>query len=146
MRPIRPFVALTAVALLGACGMESGTTGSASGSATPPVSSSTPSSTSGSTSGSSTTQPDPENPTLPPTAGGKVRLLTVTGSVSDGVENGCLLLTPTPTDNNGPWMLMGKVAGIKAGQQVTVRGYRVENIASTCQQGRPFQVEAVVTS
>ena len=138
MRPIRPFVALTAVALLGACGMEGGPTGSGSGSGTPPASSST--------SGSSTTQTDPEDPTLPPTAGGKVRLLTVTGSVSDGVENGCLLLTPTPTDNNGPWMLMGKVAGIKAGQQVTVRGYRVENIASTCQQGRPFQVEAVVTS
>ncbi|GAB3074607.1 hypothetical protein [Phycicoccus sp. Root101] len=145
MRPVRPILALSAVTLLGACGTGAGTTGgtgattgggttgsSTSGGATPPTS-------------DTTTSPDPENPSVPARPGSKVRLVTVTGSVSDGVEAGCLLLTPIPTDPNGPWLLIGKVAGIAAGQQVTVRGYRVEDMASTCQQGRPFRVEAVVT-
>lgn len=135
MRPLRPVLALSAVALLGACGTGSSTGGSSTsgGAATPPAS-------------TTTTSSAPEDPTLPPPSGGKVRMLTVTGTVSDGVESGCLLLTPTPSDANGLWQLMGKVAGIKAGQQVTVRGYRVENVASTCQQGRPFQVESITAS
>ncbi|WP_406832964.1 hypothetical protein ABEG17_09055 [Pedococcus sp. KACC 23699] len=135
MRPLRPLLVLTAVAVLGACGT-GGSTGGSSTSGT--AGDTTPSAS------TTTTSAAPEDPTLPPPSGGKVRLLTVTGSVSAGVESGCLLLTPTPADSNGPWQLMGKVAGIKPGQQVTVRGYRVENVASTCQQGRPFQVESIV--
>ena len=138
MRPRRPALALCAVALVAACGT-SGTDGvGASGTA-----GGTASGASSSTS-STTTPTTPEDPTAPPATGGKVRLVTVTGTVSAGVESGCLLLTPVPTDTNGPWMLVGNVAQIRAGQQVTVRGYRVEDVASTCQQGRPFRVETVL--
>ena len=93
-----------------------------------------------STSGST----DTENPTLPGTGRGK--LVTVTGTVSAGVENGCLLLTTEPASPDGPWQLIGNIAGIEAGQQVTVRGARIDTMATTCQQGLPFDVQTVVTS
>ena len=135
MRPIRPLVALSAVALIGACGTGSSTSGSstsgAAGGGTPPAT-------------TSTTQADPDDPTLP--ADGRGKLVTVTGTVSDGVENGCLMLTTEPASADGPWQLIGNVAGIRAGQKVTVRGARVDTVATTCQQGLPFDVQTVVTS
>jgi hypothetical protein len=135
MRPLRPLLALSAVALLGACGTDTGANGSgASGAATPPASTST----------SSTTATDPENPTLP--SDGRGKLVTVTGTVSAGVENGCLLLTTRPASPDGPWQLVGNIAGIEPGQKVTVRGARVDTVATTCQQGLPFDVQAVVKS
>ena len=140
MRPLRPFLALFAVALIGACGVDGGTSASNSGTSatsgsrtsTPPASTST------------TTPTDTENPTLPTTGRGK--LVTVTGTVSAGVESGCLLLTTEPASPDGPWQLIGNTAGLEAGQQVTVRGARIDTMATTCQQGLPFEVQSVVTS
>ncbi|MGA8979593.1 MAG: hypothetical protein WB473_10820, partial [Pedococcus sp.] len=97
-------------------------------------------STSPGTSGST----DTVTPTVPGT--GRGQLVTVTGTVSAGVENGCLLLTTEPASPDGPWQLIGNIAGIEAGQQVTVRGARIDTRATTCQQGLPFEVQTVVTS
>ena len=138
MRPQRRLVALSAVVLLGACGTGGGTTGSSTSGSTGGAPPSTPVSTTATT----TTSTVPEDPTLP----GRGKLVTVTGTVSAGVENGCLLLTTDPASPDGPWQLIGNIAGIEAGQQVTVRGARIDTVATTCQQGLPFAVQNVVPS
>ncbi len=148
MRPLRPLLALSVVALIGACGVDDGTIASNSGTSGTSESrtSTPPASTSSTTSPATptTTSTDSENPTLPSTGRGK--LVTVTGTVSAGVESGCLLLTTEPASPDGPWQLIGNTAGLEAGQQVTVRGARIDTMATTCQQGLPFEVQSVVTS
>jgi hypothetical protein len=95
--------------------------------------------------------------------------MTVRGTVSAGVEAGCLLFVPEPGGvlsgaptggptgtgmgtrmgmgmgaRRGPWVLVGRTAGIEAGSTVTVRGVPAPGMTTTCQQGTPFRVEAVV--
>ncbi|GAA2736161.1 hypothetical protein GCM10009867_20190 [Pedococcus aerophilus] len=147
MRPLRPVLALSAVALVAACGTGTDGGGTSTGGATAGA---TTGATTGATPGASATPPattgtgDPADPTLP--SDGRGKLVTVTGTVTDGVENGCLMLTTDPASPDGPWQLIGNTAGIKAGQKVTVRGARVDTVATTCQQGLPFDVQAVVKS
>jgi hypothetical protein len=86
-----------------------------------------------------TTEPAPSDPTLPGKTAGTQ---TLSGIVSDGVENGCLMLTVT-AGQQGTWQLVGATADIRAGDRVTVRGRPAPDLATVCQQGTPFVVEAV---
>ncbi|MDR6321853.1 hypothetical protein J3R03_006049 [Actinoplanes couchii] len=61
---------------------------------------------------------------------------TLTGTVTAGVEHGCLLL--------GEHLLVGgDRALIRAGAYVTVTGEVVPDLMTTCQQGIPFVVAEV---
>ena len=68
--------------------------------------------------------------------------LTLTGTVSAGVEKGCLVLE----SDGKAYVLLGELAGVLPGSQVTVRGHEATNVQTTCQQGPPFQVTAVVAA
>jgi hypothetical protein len=78
--------------------------------------------------------------TLPPTSStGEV---TLTGEVVDGVEAGCLLLQTTA----GDYLLFGEpVEQLRSGGTATVRGTVHPEMASTCQQGTPFEVTEVLS-
>jgi hypothetical protein len=84
--------------------------------------------------------PDVPDPTLTGKPAGAAQ--TLTGTVSAGDENGCLVLTATE-GQRGAWQLVGSTAGIAPGAQVTVRGRPAPDLATRCQQGTPFVVEAV---
>jgi hypothetical protein len=74
-------------------------------------------------------------PTAP--AGGQ---LTVTGTVRDGVEPGCLLLDA----EQGRYLLIGGERGeLRAGTRVQVTGRVVPDLMSTCQQGEPLVVASI---
>ena len=75
--------------------------------------------------------------------GARGGLMTVSGRVSAGVEAGCLVLTPEGSPDE-PWLLIGRTEGLAAGQAVTLRGARMDTVATTCQQGLPFHVEEVL--
>ena len=90
-------------------------------------------------SGSTTPTSTPvEDLTLTPTPGAPP--ITVSGTVSDGVEAGCLVLT---TDD-GTYTLIGQTRGLTAGRQVTLRGVPAPDVLTTCQQGTPFRVLEVL--
>jgi hypothetical protein len=62
---------------------------------------------------------------------------TLTGTVLEGVEGGCLLLQHGGT----VYLLLGGDRSIvKAGAAVTVRGRATPGVVTTCMQGVPFQV------
>jgi hypothetical protein len=81
---------------------------------------------------------------LTPTSTGPSRHVTVRGTVSKGVEAGCLVFTPESAAADGAWVLVGRTAGLKDGDQVTLRGGRRGDLATTCQQGPAFEVAEVV--
>jgi hypothetical protein len=91
--------------------------------------------------GAATTVPTtlPGNPrvTKPTQAAGEV---TVTGTVVEGVEPGCLLL-----DAGGRRYLLigGDRAELQAGSRVSVAGRSDPNLLSTCQQGEPLVVSSI---
>lgn len=66
--------------------------------------------------------------------------LTLTGTVEAGVEKGCLVLVSDGTAH----VLIGELTGVLPGSQVTVRGHEATNVLTSCQQGAPFRVTAVV--
>ena len=114
------------------CGTAGDTPGGGSSSATPPPASST-----ASTSTPTESLTEDLTVTSPP---GRGRVVTVRGTVADGVEAGCLTLT----EAEGSWLLVGQTAGLKAGDTVTVRGAVMEDLATTCQQGQPLWVDEVL--
>ncbi|MEU4569682.1 hypothetical protein [Micromonospora sp. NPDC023956] len=61
---------------------------------------------------------------------------TITGTVTSGVEPGCLLL--------GEYLLVGGPRDmIKSGAKITVTGRVQADLMTTCQQGTPFLVDRV---
>ena len=94
--------------------------------------------------------PSPAGPTsgVPPLPGKSPRpdrtapppgVLTLTGTVSSGVEPGCLLLDS--------YLLLGGPADVlKPGARVTVTGQAQPDLMTTCQQGTPFVVESAKRS
>ena len=66
-------------------------------------------------------------------------MITISGTVEEGVEAGCsllqnyLLITNDPDDR----------AAVAPGQQVEVTGYVDQSILSYCQQGTPLVVTSV---
>jgi hypothetical protein len=83
------------------------------------------------TSPTSTTEPAPT--TEPPATAGEV---TVTGTVSEGVEPGCLLL-------DGYLLVGGDRSQLQPGTRVTVTGRVDRGLLSTCQQGEPLVVASI---
>jgi len=87
----------------------------------------------------STAAPTTTPPTTPPTArpAGSV---TVTGTVSRGVEPGCLLL-----DAGGARYLLvgGERAELRPGRRLAVTGRVDRSLLSTCQQGEPLVVSSI---
>ena len=85
-------------------------------------------------------------PTTPPTAGtpttrlaGKVTV-TVTGTVTEGVEPGCLLLDA----GGGPYLLVGgDRAKLSPGRRVAITGRVDHSLLSICQQGEPLVVTSI---
>ncbi|WP_067855918.1 hypothetical protein [Aeromicrobium erythreum] len=77
----------------------------------------------------------PDDPTLPddPTPTGKpsAALQTVTGVVERSPEDRCVTLAAT----GRTWVLTGTVAGLEAGDRVTVRGRPDPDATTTCQRG-----------
>lgn len=116
------------------CGTVGDTPAGGSSSATPPPASSSSSSSPSSPSSSFT---EDLTVTSPP---GRGREITVRGTVSDGVEAGCLTLT----EAEGVWVLVGETSGLKAGDTVTVRGAVMDDMATICQQGQPLWVDKVL--
>jgi hypothetical protein len=83
------------------------------------------------TSPTSTTEPAPT--TEPPPTAGEV---TVTGTVSEGVEPGCLLL-------DGYLLVGGDRSKLQPGARVAVTGRVDRGLLSTCQQGEPLVVASI---
>jgi hypothetical protein len=68
-------------------------------------------------------------------------MTTLSGTLTEGVEAGCTLLTA----GGKVYQLVGAdVRRLRPGP-VTVRGYVAEGLLSYCQQGTPFRVVAVDT-
>ncbi len=63
--------------------------------------------------------------------------ITVTGTVADGVESGCVILR---ADGEVYLLLGGDRSAFGDGARVTVRGRPNPDLLTTCQQGIPFQV------
>jgi hypothetical protein len=123
--------ALCALVLLAGCADDSATPAGAPGTATTPASS-------GSSAPAPTPSLDPGGDLVTPTKG--AGLMTVRGTVSEGVEAGCLLLS----SGGVVYQLQGAAArDLKAGQQVEVEGKVEQGMLSTCQQGTIFTVTAV---
>ena len=87
--------------------------------------------------------PTATSPSASESTGARGGLMTVSGRVSAGVEAGCLVLSPEGSPDE-QWLLIGKTEGLAAGQAVTLRGARMDTVATTCQQGLPFHVEEVL--
>jgi hypothetical protein len=118
-------IALVAVGPLGACA-SSGSGASAGGAGA------------GSTSPAGvipTTAPSPTpSVTLSPPAVGVT--VTVSGTVAQGAEPSCLILTT----NRGQFELLSGTAGVHAGDHVVATGH-VAKVMTHCMQGQPFQVD-----
>jgi hypothetical protein len=75
--------------------------------------------------------------TAPAPPAGKV---TVTGTVTEGVEGNCLLLQA----QGGPYLLVGgDRAELRPGDLVTVTGRVDRDLLSICQQGVPLVVASI---
>jgi len=134
---------LTMVAVVAGCtGEGDGGPGQAAGGAT----TSTPGTTAGTTGGtantatSATTGPGggagPPTTTLP--GQDPPGSIHVSGTVFAGVEPGCLLLDASQSQ---PYLLIdGDPAVLRPGRRVEVVGMPMDNVMSTCQQGRPLSV------
>lgn len=77
----------------------------------------------------------PEKPAAPS------RELTVTGTVEQGVEAGCIVLR---TASGTTYQLSGPlVSGLALDREATVRGSIDTAVATTCQQGPLLRVRAI---
>ncbi|MCX6405494.1 MAG: hypothetical protein NTV28_01095 [Propionibacteriales bacterium] len=81
----------------------------------------------------SSSLPDDPTPTLPddPTGKPSAGLQSVTGVVERSPEDRCVTLAAT----GRTWVLTGTVAGLEAGDRVTVRGRPDPDATTTCQRG-----------
>jgi hypothetical protein len=82
----------------------------------------------------------PSRPAPSLTAGSMQPVISVRGTVKDGVEPGCVLLS---TGTQTYLLLGGDRAALKSGATLTVYGRPQPELMSTCQQGTPFQVTRV---
>jgi hypothetical protein len=84
------------------------------------------------------TLPDTPPTTTPDPPSGE---LTVTGTVSEGVEPGCLLLD---ADQGNRYLLVGGLRDeLRPGARVRVTGRVDRQLLSVCQQGEPLVVASV---
>jgi hypothetical protein len=83
----------------------------------------------------------PEDLTAPPTRAGKNSKVRMKGTVSDGVEPGCTLLT----SKGVVYLLMWRSGTLVTGQEIEVEGTLQPDLVTTCQQGTPLLVERVLS-
>ena len=86
------------------------------------------------------TPPPPAPGTRPgsPRSGGPV---TVTGTVTKGVEPGCLLLA---AEDGGQFLLVGgERTELRPGRRLAITGQVDRGLLSTCQQGEPLVVASI---
>jgi hypothetical protein len=119
---------LLAAALLAACADGGAGDGEAAGGSGPATAPTTP----------------PTAPTAPtstaPGSPGRSRV-TVTGTLHDGVEPGCVLLR---TEQGTDYLLVGGDRGrLMTGRRVQVTGVLSQDLMSICQQGTPLLVNSV---
>ncbi|MEV6306716.1 hypothetical protein AB0M02_45475 [Actinoplanes sp. NPDC051861] len=78
-----------------------------------------------------------------PTASAPAGPTTITGTVRQGVEPGCLLLK----DGSGDYLLIFKddamEKSVKVGSEITATGKTESGMMTTCMQGSPFVVSSV---
>lgn len=91
---------------------------------------------------SSSTGP-PADRTVPPTITGKGKTVRIRGTVSEGVETGCTLLTSKGVVYLLIWRHAIPVTGPEA--EVEVEGTIQPDLLTTCQQGTPLVVERVIS-
>lgn len=86
----------------------------------------------------STVSPLPDEPTG--TSGKQAPDITITGTPTEGVENGCIVM-----ESGGTLYLLlgGERSALMSGRPVAVRGTPAPGLMTTCQQGTPFQVTEV---
>ena len=66
--------------------------------------------------------------------------ITITGTPTEGVENGCIVMQSGAT----LYLLLGGDRSVlMSGQPVVVRGVPDPGLMTTCQQGTPFRVTEV---
>jgi hypothetical protein len=83
----------------------------------------------------------PGKRTEPTRSGGPV---TVVGTVTEGVEPGCLLLLG---EGGGSFLLVGgERAELRPGRRVAVTGRVDRGLLSTCQQGEPLVVASIAAA
>lgn len=144
MRRMLVVAALALGALVAGCG--GGGTSPTTGSGGAPTSSTgvTGSGTATSSGGvTSPATPAPSGGTMKPTASADLTPVVVTGRVTQGVERGCLVLT---VDGTGEVLQpIGDTAALPIDDVVTVQGVRRSDIATTCMQGRPFQILQILS-
>lgn len=67
-------------------------------------------------------------------------VITITGTPTEGVENGCIVMQSGDT----LYLLLGAEPGaLMTGRPVVVRGTPEPGLMTTCQQGTPFRVTEV---
>ena len=71
-------------------------------------------------------------------------LVTVARHGPEGVEAGCLVPAPRGDASDGTLLLIGNTESLRDGDTVTLRGARMDDMVTTCQQGLPFRVEEVL--
>lgn len=86
--------------------------------------------------GASPTRPAGPSLPKPPQASQPSDPTALTGTVTAGVEPGCLLL-------DGYLLVGGPREQLRAGTRVTVTGQVQADLMTTCQQGTPFRVKSV---
>ncbi len=129
---------VTLTLLLAACGSSGQPQQSATSSTTP--ASTTPASSASSVRTSATTGSLSVSGTVSAVPGG---VTTVQGTVTEGVENGCVVLV----DASGAVLANLQGWDLQAhpfDSQVEVTGTYEPDLMTTCQQGTPFEVTAVV--
>lgn len=89
----------------------------------------------------SPSEPTPSNvdPSQKGAPGASAAPTTLTGTITPGVEPGCLLL-------DGYLLIGGPTDVLRSGARVTVTGRVQPDVMTTCQQGTPFTVESARTS
>lgn len=90
---------------------------------------------------SSTTTGRPTAPMLTTPAVGKAMRVTMTGTIEDGVENGCLVFTDEATGET--YSITDDLPGSSAGPRVTITGSVDPEMMSFCQQGPVLLVDEV---
>jgi hypothetical protein len=84
--------------------------------------------------------PTPEEDLTVPPSGKPGATVTLTGTVTAGVESGCHLLTSGGTT----YVLVG--GPVTDGQRVRIEGTVEKDLMTTCQQGTPFRITRVETT
>ena len=84
----------------------------------------------------------PENYPVPTTKAGKHSTVRIRGTVSDGVESGCTLLT----SKGVVYLLLWRQGTQYTGTEIEVEGTIQPDLMTTCQQGMPLVVQRILSS